>query len=164
MPGARIRVIASTDRWMGTSHLVDPVGGAPDDAGLMNTTRLSTARTLVACYVALSLLALIVLAVLSAVAPHEAAIAARIRGSIVAGTGILMFVFATQAVRGSSRALVRWRIVVIVMVVAIAVVIAIPGLLPLWFVLEQVACGLLLLAVAVLILPRTAAAADKAAE
>jgi predicted Na+-dependent transporter len=129
----------------------------------MNTKRLSTARTLVACYVALSLLALVVLAILSTVAPHEAAIAAWVRGSIVAATGILMFVFATQAVRGSSRALLRWRIVVTVMVVAIAVVVSIPGLLPLWFLLEQVACGLLLLTVAILILPRKVTAPRMAA-
>ena len=83
----------------------------------MNTKRLSIARTLVACYVTLSVLSLIVLGILSAVAPHEAAVAAWIRGSIVAATGILMFVFATQAVRGSSRGLLRWRIVTAVMVV-----------------------------------------------
>jgi hypothetical protein len=46
-----------------------------------------------------------------------------------------------------------------VMLVAIAVVVSIPGLLPLWFVLEQVVCGLLLLAVAILILSRRATAA-----
>jgi predicted Na+-dependent transporter len=125
----------------------------------MNTSRLHIARTLVACYVALSLLALILLGTLSAVAPEQAPTAAWIRGSIVAATGILMFVFATQAVRGSSSGLLRWRIVVIVMVVAIAVVVSIPGLLPLWFVLEQIVCGLLLLTAAVLILSRRATAA-----
>ena len=130
----------------------------------MNTNRLSTARTLVASYVALSLLALIVLAILRAAAPHEAAIPAWIRGSVVAATGILMFVFATHAVRGSSRALLRSRIVVAVMLVAIAVVVAIPGLLPLWFRLEQVACGLLLLTVAILIFPRSASQLTAARE
>lgn len=125
----------------------------------MNTTRLSTARTLVACYVSLSVLALIALAVMAVVAPEQAAVAAWIRGSIVAATGILMFVFATQAVRGSTRGLLRWRIVTAIMVVAIAVVVSIPGLLPLWFVVEQIVCGLILLTVGFLILPRRKAAA-----
>lgn len=120
----------------------------------MNSKRLTIARTVVACYVTLSLLNLVVLGILSAVAPHEAAVAAWIRGSIVAATGILMFVFATQAVRGSSRGLLRWRIVTAVMVVAVAVVVSIPGLLPLWFVVEQIVCGVLLLTAGVLILPR----------
>lgn len=119
----------------------------------MNSKRLTIARTVVACYVTLSLLNLVVLGILSAVAPHEAAVAAWIRGSIVAATGILMFVFATQAVRGSSRGLLRWRIVTAVMVVAVAVVVSIPGLLPLWFVVEQIVCGVLLLTAGVLILP-----------
>ncbi|MDL9979732.1 hypothetical protein [Microbacterium candidum] len=120
----------------------------------MNTKRLTIARTVVACYVALSLLSLLALGILSTVAPHEAAVAAWIRGSIVAATGILMFVFATQAVRGSSRGLLRWRIVTAVMMVAIAVVVSIPGLLPPWFVVEQIVCGLLLLTAGTLILPR----------
>ncbi|MEN8600422.1 hypothetical protein [Microbacterium rhizosphaerae] len=124
----------------------------------MNISRLAIARALVASYIALSLLALVVLGILSAVAPDQAGAAAWIRASIVAATGILMFVFATQAVRGSSQGLLRWRVVVIVMVVAIAVVVSIPGLLPLWFVIEQIVCGLLLLAVAVLILSRRATA------
>jgi predicted Na+-dependent transporter len=144
---------------MVSSRLVDPPRTADGDPGCMNTSRLSIARALVAYYVALSLLALAVLGILSAVAPGQAGAAAWVRGSIVAATGILMFVFATQAVRGSGQGLLRWRIVVIVMVVAIAVVISIPGLLPLWFVLEQIVCGLLLLAVAALILSRRATAA-----
>jgi hypothetical protein len=70
-----------------------------------------------------------------------------IRGSIVVASAVLTNVLAA---RGDVR---RLRIISIVMMVAIVVIIAVPGTFPLWMKLEQAVCGLLLLGVA-LTLPR----------
>ncbi|MHA7986591.1 hypothetical protein ACX9R5_12365 [Rathayibacter sp. CAU 1779] len=115
---------------------------------------LKTARVLVACYAGLSACSLVVLIALTIANSPVATIAAWIRLCIVFATSLLMLAFARGAVRGSSRALLRWRIVVAIMIVAIAVVVSIPGLFPLWLQLEQIVCGLLLIAVAALIFRR----------
>jgi hypothetical protein len=47
--------------------------------------------------------------------------------------------------------LLRLRIVTAIMLVAIVVIISLPGTFPLWLKLEQAICGLLLLPVVVLI-------------
>jgi hypothetical protein len=74
-----------------------------------------------------------------------------VRGTIVALTSLLMFSFATRAARGSRGAFLRLRIASAVMVVAIIVIISLPGTFPLWLRLEQSVCGLLLLCVVVLV-------------
>ncbi|WP_436529883.1 hypothetical protein [Actinoplanes sp. HUAS TT8] len=68
-----------------------------------------------------------------------------VRGTIVAAASLLSLLFAVKALRGNRKALLRLRIVTAIMLVAIVVIVAIPGMFPLWFKLEQVACGLLLL-------------------
>lgn len=50
-----------------------------------------------------------------------------IRGSIVAATSLLMASFARKAAAGSSRAFLRLRLVSAIMVVAIIVIISLPG-------------------------------------
>ncbi|HTJ38616.1 MAG TPA: hypothetical protein VL738_35740 [Dactylosporangium sp.] len=107
---------------------------------------MRTPRILAAGYFGLSLLTLAVIIVLR----HHTAVvnaAVWIRGSIVVGSAALTNVF---ALRGDVR---RLRIVSIVMTIAIAVIVAVPGPFPLWLKLEQVVCGLLLLGV-ILTLPR----------
>jgi Flp pilus assembly protein TadB len=81
-----------------------------------------------------------------------------VRGVIVAATSFLSFRFATRAARGDARALLRLRIVVAIVTVAVvAVLLFVP--LPSWMVVEQVASGVLLAAVAVVILrPRRTSA------
>lgn len=74
-----------------------------------------------------------------------------IRGTIVAASSLLSLLFALGAARGSRRAYLRLRIVSAVMVVAVAAVIALPGTFPLWLKIEQGVCGLLLLAVVVIV-------------
>lgn len=96
---------------------------------------------------ALSLLAIVLLrndntAVNSAVWTHA---------TIVLASAVLTFTFTARAARGSRRAYLRLRIVSAVMVVAIAVIIAIPGDFPLWMKIEQGACGLILLAAAMIV-------------
>lgn len=81
-----------------------------------------------------------------------------IRCSLVFGSAVILLLFAVRAARGSRPAWVRLRIVSPIVAVAVAVIVAIPGFLPDWVRLEQAACGMLVLPVAILVnLPRTRA-------
>ncbi|NBH02442.1 hypothetical protein [Amycolatopsis sp. SID8362] len=105
---------------------------------------------LTGAYAALSLLTLAVIVLLR---NHPAVVtdAVWVRATLVVASSLLTFAFARSAARGSKKGLLRLRIVSAVMLVAIAVIVALPGLFPLWLRLEQGVCGLLLLAVTVLI-------------
>jgi len=81
-----------------------------------------------------------------------------VRATLVCASSLLTFAFARSAARGSRKGLLRLRIVAAVMLVAIAVVVALPGLFPAWLRIEQACCGLLLLAVTVLVNGRRARA------
>lgn len=112
-------------------------------------TALRAVLTLVACYLGLSALTLLAAALLR----HHASIvtdAVWVRGSIVLASALLMTAFAARAARGSRRAYLRLRITSGAMVVAIAVIVSLPGLFPLWMRIEQGVCGLLLLGVVVI--------------
>jgi hypothetical protein len=74
-----------------------------------------------------------------------------IRGSIVVASAVLTTAFAARTARGSRRAYLRLRLVSAIMVVAIAVIIALPGTFPLWMKIEQGVCGLLLIGVVVIV-------------
>jgi hypothetical protein len=73
-----------------------------------------------------------------------------IRGTIVVASALVMISFAVRAARGSASAYRRLRIVSAAMVVAIAVIISLPGTFPAWMKIEQAVCGALLVAVAVI--------------
>lgn len=107
---------------------------------------LRTAKGLVGCYLALSVATFVAIVVLR---NHAGIVndAVWIRGTIVAATSVLMLTFAVGAARGSRRAYLRLRIASAAMVVAIAVIIALPGMFPLWLKIEQAVCGLLLVGV-----------------
>jgi hypothetical protein len=72
-----------------------------------------------------------------------------VRGSIVALTSLLMLSFVVGASRGRRRAYLRLRIASGAMVGSVAVLVPLPGFLPLWMRIEQGVCGLLLLGVVV---------------
>ncbi len=123
-----------------------------------NTATLEHPRTrtafravtlLVGGYLALSVLTMVVIVLLRH-NPRAVNAAAWIRGTIVVLSALVMAAFAVRMARGSAAAHRRLRLLATVMVVAIAVIVAIPGMLPLWMRLEQAACGLLLTAVATL--------------
>lgn len=102
--------------------------------------------TLVGGYLGLSVLTLVAAVVLR----HHASIvtdAVWIRGTIVLASALLMTAFAARTARGSRRAYLRLRIASALMVVAIAVIVSLPGLFPVWMRIEQGVCGLLLLGV-----------------
>jgi hypothetical protein len=101
-------------------------------------------------YLGISVLTLVAIAVLRDDAAAVNA-AVWIRGTIVVASASLTFAFAVRAARGSRRAYLRLRIVSAVMLVAIAVIIVLPGTFPLWMKIEQGACGLLLTGVVVVV-------------
>jgi len=105
---------------------------------------------LVGAYVVLSGLTVVAIATFASVAPSLVNPQAWVRGIIVAVTSALTFVFARRAATGNARALLRLRIIVVIILVAIgAVLFLVP--LPGWMIVEQIVCGILLLATAVLI-------------
>ncbi|HEY1391365.1 MAG TPA: hypothetical protein VGF38_22695 [Ktedonobacterales bacterium] len=101
-------------------------------------------KLLVGSYLAISVLTLAAAILLrgnAAIAP----IAVLVRGTIVVGNALINVLFAARMSRGSRAGYILLRLSSIVMVVAIAVIIAIPDDFPLWFKIEQAGCGLLLL-------------------
>lgn len=105
---------------------------------------------LVSCYSGLSILTLAAIVALRD-DPVIVTDAVWVRATIVAASSIVMLLFAISAHRGSTRALLRLRIVSAAMTVAIVVIIAIPGLFPVWLRIEQGVCGALLLTVVILV-------------
>jgi len=80
------------------------------------------------------------------------------RCSIVLASSVVLLLLAVAAARGSRPAFRRARFISPIVVIAVVVVISIPGFLPDWVRLEQAACGLLVLPVAILLnLPGTVA-------
>ncbi|QBD83378.1 hypothetical protein EPA93_05600 [Ktedonosporobacter rubrisoli] len=113
-------------------------------------TALRSVKLLVSCYLAISVLTL-VFAIFMRNNVALVTPAVWIRGSIVAASALLTLIFALQMARGSSRGYLRLRIVSAIMLVAIIVIIVLPGVFPFWMKIEQGVCGLLLLGVVVIV-------------
>ncbi|WP_042387241.1 hypothetical protein [Streptacidiphilus melanogenes] len=112
----------------------------------LSLTAFRTLKTLVAGYAGLSV------ATLSAaylMRGHSDLVTATVwvRGGIVAVTSLLMLSFVVRSARGSRRAFRRLRITSAAMVVAITVIVSLPGFLPVWMRIEQGLCGVLLVGV-----------------
>ncbi|WP_052226556.1 hypothetical protein [Microbacterium mangrovi] len=121
-------------------------------------TPLRIAERLVLGYVVLSLVTVVTLLALSLFAPRDVTVEAWVRGVIVAGTSLLTLLFARRARSGGAKALLRLRIIVLVLIVAVVgVLFFLP--LPLWMVIEQALCGVILVVAAIQIFRRDAAAA-----
>jgi hypothetical protein len=82
--------------------------------------------------------------------PHLVTPTVWVRAVIVAVAAALSLWFAAAAAGGSRRGFLRLRIVSVIVTVAIVMIVALLGMLPLWMRLEQAACGLLMAPVAVL--------------
>jgi O-antigen/teichoic acid export membrane protein len=124
------------------------------------TRSFRRARLLLALYLGLSVATVLALVPLS----HRAGMvnpAVWVRGTIVAASAALMIVFAARAARGSRRALLRLRIISAIVLVAIVVIVALPGTFPVWFKSEQATCGLLLAGVVALINSRAVRTSDR---
>ncbi|HZX07543.1 hypothetical protein [Kribbella sp.] len=115
-----------------------------------SASALRSVQLLVTGYVAISVLTLVAIIALR---NHSSVVNAAVwvRGTIVVGSSLLTFLFARSAAKGSHRGYLRLRIVSAVMLVAIAVIIALPGTFPLWMKGEQAVCGLLLLGVTLVV-------------
>jgi hypothetical protein len=104
---------------------------------------LRNVNLLVGCYLGLSALTLVAVALLRN-DPALVSTAVWVRGTIVVVSAAVMAAFAARMAGGSRGAYLRLRIVSVVMLVAIVVIIAVPGDFPLWFKIEQGVCGLFL--------------------
>ncbi len=111
---------------------------------------MRTTKTLVLAYLGLSVLTLLAI-VLMRDNPEEVNDVVWTRGTIVLVAALLTFWFTSRAAKGQRRAYLRLRITSAIMVVAIAVLVSLPGLLPVWMRIEQGVCGLLLLGVVLII-------------
>ncbi|GHG07745.1 hypothetical protein GCM10017567_25500 [Amycolatopsis bullii] len=116
----------------------------------MTTTAFRPVLLLTGGYAGLSVLTLVAIVLLR----NDHALvtdAVWVRATLVVASSLLTFAFARSAARGSRKGLLRLRIVAAAMLVAIAVIVALPGLFPMWLRIEQAVCGLLLLGVTVLV-------------
>ncbi len=119
--------------------------GQPDTAQAFRRIKL-----LAGGYATLSVLTLAAIVVLR----HHAGLvnaAVWTRAVIVVISALLTLRFIAGAARGSRRAFLRVRIISAVMVLAIAVIVALPGTFPLWMKIEQSVCGVVLIAIAALV-------------
>jgi hypothetical protein len=111
---------------------------------------LRTVTALVGSYLAVSVLTLGAI-ILFRDNPVIVNTAVWIRGTIVVASAALLFFSARRASSGAPRAFLRVRLISAIMLVAIVVIIALPGTFPLWMKLEQAVCGILLLVVVILV-------------
>ena len=113
-------------------------------------TALHNVQLLVGGYLGLSVLTLVAIVLLynntAIVTP-----AVFVRGTIVVLSTLLTTFFVARMARGSRAGYLGLRLESAIMFVAIAVIIALPGLFPLWMKIEQGVCGLLLLGVVVVV-------------
>lgn len=114
-----------------------------------NQRTLRSVMALIYCYLGISVLTIVAIIPL-----HNAAIdpaSVWVRGIIVILHAGFMLAFAARMARGSRVGYNLLRLSSAGMVVAIAVILALPDDFPLWFKIEQGVCGLLLLGVLVLV-------------
>ena len=125
--------------------------GASTEAGIEDDGQVfRKVRFLVGCgYVALSVLTVVGIGVLSG-RGDDPGDAVWTRAVIVVLSSLLTLRFTVRAARGGRRDYLRLRIASAVMLVAIVVIVSLPGAFPVWLRIEQGVCGLLLLGVAVL--------------
>jgi hypothetical protein len=108
-----------------------------------------TLRILIGAYLGVSVLTLIAIVVMRD-NPQIVTDAVWIRGSIVVVSAAVMFLFATRMAGGHRRAYLRVRILSAVMVVAIVVIVSLPGTFPTWMKIEQAVCGVILVGVVII--------------
>ena len=104
---------------------------------------------LVSSYLALSALAVVAIVLLR----HDSgAVNAAVwtRGTIVAASAALLLAFTIRAARGSRRAYLRLRLASAIMLVAVAIIVTLPGPFPLWMKIEQGVSGLILIGIVAL--------------
>jgi hypothetical protein len=131
---------------MNTLGLSHPTSDRPTLDHPRTRSAFRNVRIVLAGYLALSL-ATVVAIVLMRHDPARVTSAVWTRGIIVAVSAALCSLFAARAAAGSGRAYLRLRLITAITVVAIVVIIALPGDFPVWMKVEQFAAGVLLLRV-----------------
>jgi hypothetical protein len=116
----------------------------------ITVTAFRNVRLLVSGYLGISVLTVLAI-VLFRDDTVDVTSAAWTRGIIVAVSALLTFTLTVRAARGSQRAYLRLRIISAVMLVAIVVIIALPGVFPVWMKIEQGVCGLILIGVVAIV-------------
>lgn len=114
------------------------------------TAAFRKVKLLAGGYFVISALALVAIVVLSHFSAGMNA-AVWTHGILVAASGGVVLGLAVRAARGSRGAYRRLRIASAAIVVAIAVIIALPGSFPLWMKAEQGVAGLFMIGIAVLV-------------
>ncbi|MFI0711548.1 hypothetical protein ACH4SK_12990 [Streptomyces inhibens] len=128
-----------------------PVGVLEENLSHPRTRQaFRSTRLLVGCYAGLSVLTLIAVILLRN-HPDMVTDAVGVRATIVVATSLLMVSFAARTARGHSRSYLRLRLASGIMVVAIAVIVALPGAFPVWLRVEQGVCGALLIGVVTIV-------------
>jgi hypothetical protein len=126
------------------------VGPTLDGVHARSHAVLRSVTVLLGAYLGISILTLVAIIVLRN-DPAVVTTAVWIRSSIVVVSAAFLFVSALGARGGAPRAFLRVRLISAILLVAIVVIIALPGTFPLWLKLEQAVCGLILLAVVILV-------------
>ena len=113
-------------------------------------TAFRSTKLLVGGYTSISVLTLVAVVVLR---NHATVVNSAVwtHGTIVAVSALMLFTFTVRAASGARRAYLRLRIASAAMVVAIAVIIALPGTFPLWMKVDQGICGLVLTGVVAIV-------------
>jgi hypothetical protein len=123
------------------------------EAHLHHSRSLAAFRSvnlLLGSYFGISVLTLVAAALLrsnAAIAPTPVLV----RGTIVVAHALVTLLFTARTAHGSRAGYILLRLSSAIMVVAITVILAIPGDFPLWFKIEQGICGLLLLGVVMVV-------------
>ena len=107
-------------------------------------------KVLVGCYLGISMLTLAAIVLLHNNATIVPA-SVWVRGIIVVVHAGVTLGFAAGTARGSRARYILLRLDSAIMVVAIVVILVLPGDFPLWFKIEQGICGLLLLGVVAIV-------------
>jgi hypothetical protein len=132
-------------------NIMNTTSRTKQELGQPNTwSALRGVRLLVGIYLGISVLTLVGVFLLR----HNASAvnaAVWIRTVVVAASALLMLSFTVRAANGAGRAYLRLRLVSAIMVVAIVVIIALPGTFPLWLKIEQGICGLILVGVVTIV-------------
>jgi peptidoglycan/LPS O-acetylase OafA/YrhL len=115
----------------------------------MTPNRLHTVVRLLLAFLALSVLT-VAAVVLLADHPSLVTPAAWVRAPLVAFSALVLWLIARRAAAGHAGSYRRLRIISIAVLVAIVVIVSLPGLLPGWLRIEQAVCGLLMLSVVIL--------------
>ncbi len=122
----------------------------PDRASPARLSRFRLCLVLLAAFLLVSLGTEAVLIVRSTTGtPVDGAVWGRC--SVVLASSVALLLLTVATARGSRTAWVRLRIISVVVVLAVVVIVSIPGFLPGWVRIEQGVCGGLVLPVAILV-------------